>query len=144
MNREEIEKLNWKELRIEIAIAKGWKWREWEDGARGINCKALRRDENFDYGAYNHNGEIVTTKSLPDWTVDIRDTLDLVSEVDAAGFHWLLRTPFAPGEQYWAGFTPHNTSGWNGRPDYYMSGPTLEIAISRAYLLWKTSGDPTL
>jgi|SRR3990167_2953537 len=48
-----------------------------------------------------------------------------------------MRTPFGEGQHndgYWCGFTPHLTTGWNGRPDGNTQGSTLPIAICRAAL----------
>lgn len=55
-------------------------------------------------------------------------------------FHGLIKTPFVPGEMYWCGWTPHGMTGWNDRPDYYASGPTLPLAVCYAALLTTAEG----
>jgi hypothetical protein len=52
----------------------------------------------------------------------------------AATHHWSIRSPFAPGDPWFAGLTPHNVTGWNGRPDMDAQGTTGAVAIFRAAL----------
>jgi len=61
-------------------------------------------------------------------------TIDLteVQELAVMGYWLTLKSPFKPGELWWAGFTPHDCSPWNGRPDFYRSGVTAQEAIHRA------------
>ncbi len=53
-----------------------------------------------------------------------------------AGYHMKLTSPFAPGEPYWAGFTLHGTTGFNGRPDFRACAVTPALAIALAALQW--------
>lgn len=46
-----------------------------------------------------------------------------------------IMSPFDPDSLYWAGVTPHSTSGWNGRPDHQVGDVTLRGALWRAILL---------
>ena len=50
-----------------------------------------------------------------------------------------IKTPFQPdapmGDLYWAGLTPLGTTGWSGRPDYYVGDVSLRGALWRATLL---------
>jgi hypothetical protein len=58
----------------------------------------------------------------------------VVERMSARGFHAVVKSPFVPGELYHAGFTPHGTTGWNGRPDFRGSAATAAEAICRAAL----------
>jgi hypothetical protein len=59
----------------------------------------------------------------------------VVEEMARRGFHARINTPFTPGAPYFAGFTPHATTGWNGRPDHEGSGQAAPLAICRAALV---------
>lgn len=51
---------------------------------------------------------------------------------------WLIKSPFQKNEIMWfAGITPHSTSGWNGRPDFIGDGSTMALAVCRAALMMK-------
>lgn len=50
------------------------------------------------------------------------------------GWHARLTTPFQPGQRYHCGFTPHGTSGWNGRPDHDAGAASMPLAICLAAL----------
>jgi hypothetical protein len=71
---------------------------------------------------------------LPHYSTDIAAAWLVMDEMDRRGFHGRLTTPFEPGQPYFAGFTPHGMSGWNGRPDHEGSGDTPSLAICRAAL----------
>lgn len=45
-----------------------------------------------------------------------------VCEMQRQGFWLKLTSPFFPGDDWHAGFAPHNTTGWNGRPDFRGKG----------------------
>lgn len=49
-------------------------------------------------------------------------------------YHLRLNSPFEPGQPWFAGFTPHSCSVWNGRPDHQRSGESAGIAICLAAL----------
>lgn len=49
-------------------------------------------------------------------------------------FHAVIKTPFYPGADFLAGFTPHNATGWNGRPDYMAQAKSAPLAICLAAL----------
>lgn len=77
------------------------------------------------------------TDHLPKWSTDIAASLDGVIGFMAEQGYWcIMKTPFQPGGAFHAGFTPHNTTGWNGRADHRGSGRALPLAICRAALLW--------
>jgi hypothetical protein len=62
--------------------------------------------------------------------------IGLVEEAMAQrGYYLTLKSPFEPGQPYFAGFTPHGTTGWNGRPDHEAPGATAPLAVARAALL---------
>lgn len=62
----------------------------------------------------------------------------------SASHHWLIKSPFTEGDQWWVGLTPKGVTGWNGRPDIYVSAPTLTDAICEAVILiWKAPNGVT-
>jgi hypothetical protein len=73
---------------------------------------------------------------------DTSAAFDTQAELHRRGYHMQLKSPFLPdsdaaesGHVWFCGFTPHGTSGWNGRPDFLASGETPALAICRAALL---------
>lgn len=75
--------------------------------------------------------KIVQHISLSKWnTVE-----QILSNMQERGYWCRLSSPFEPEEQWYAGFTPHGCTGWNGIPDNQMSGDSSSIAIMRAALL---------
>lgn len=79
---------------------------------------------------------IVYQDSTPKYSTDIAAAFAVVMAMEARGYWCQMRTPFMPpqGDGYWAGFTPHATTGWNGTPDHWTSAETLPLAICRAAL----------
>jgi len=72
-------------------------------------------------------------------STDIAAAWQVVEKMQQHGFWCQMRTPFdVPGgkwyDKYWAGFTPHGMSGWNGTPDNWTQADTLLIAICHAAL----------
>lgn len=67
----------------------------------------------------------------------IEDAFIIQRHLSEKGFWMELSSPFDKNEKWWAGFTPHSTSGWNGRPDYAAFGETAPEAICKAALMWK-------
>lgn len=66
----------------------------------------------------------------------------IVDFMEMHGFFLTLKSPWVMNPYlltgdaaWWAGFTPHGTSGFNGMPDYYASGPSGPIAVARAAAL---------
>ena len=57
----------------------------------------------------------------------------LVADAIKRGYHLSLKSPFSPGGQWHAGFTPHGVTGWNGRPDFAGAGDNAWMAIAAAY-----------
>lgn len=62
------------------------------------------------------------------------DAIQLVAGMDCNGFRCQIRTPFRPGDSYWARFTPHHPDRWSGISGLWAAGPTREVAICRAFL----------
>lgn len=60
----------------------------------------------------------------------------VVEQMATRGYWCQMRTPFEPhgGPDCWAGFTPHSTTGWNGRPDHWTQAETIPLAICLAAL----------
>lgn len=69
-----------------------------------------------------------------DYSHTIADAWLVVERMGDRGFHASVQSPFEPGEDYFAGFTPHGTSGWNGSPDFRAGARTAALAICRAAL----------
>lgn len=71
-------------------------------------------------------------------STDRRHIWHLVAQLECDGYWLKLTSPFDPSDpnlnQWHAGFTPHSTTGWNGRPDWRASGDTAMLAICRAAL----------
>jgi len=73
-------------------------------------------------------------------STDIAAGWQVVEQMQSLGYWCQARTPFGPPgskgcDGCWAGFTPHLTTGWNGRPDGWTHAETLPLAICRAALL---------
>ncbi len=58
----------------------------------------------------------------------------VVDAMLAQGWWCVIKTPFEPGLPYFAGFTPHGSAGWNGRPDYDHQDAEIGRAIAVAAL----------
>ena len=58
----------------------------------------------------------------------------------AATHWWELKSPFYPGAPWWLGATPHNCTGWNGRPDNQVAFADMDelpLAVCKVFLLTK-------
>jgi hypothetical protein len=53
----------------------------------------------------------------------------------AEKYHWIIKSPFIPGEYWYAGLTPLGVTGWNGTPDYEESGKTEMEAVCKCALV---------
>ena len=74
---------------------------------------------------------------VPLYSTSIVAAWSIVDAMERRGYWCEMRTPFMePGgdDGYWAGFTPHSTSGWNGRPDHWTQAESLPFAICLAAL----------
>ena len=61
----------------------------------------------------------------------------------AEKYHWEIKSPFFDGQRWFAGLTPHSTTGWNGEPDFKDYGSTEMEAVCRCAL--RASGfDPNV
>lgn len=90
----------------------------------GAPCVRELRDQYDEWGM------------LPHYSTDIADAWLVVEKMESCGWWCQMRTPFE-GENsdgYWAGFTPHSTTGWNGRPDHWTHADDMALAICRAAL----------
>lgn len=79
-------------------------------------------------------------------------TMEQLHEWATARKLWLLvKSPFMEAaDGWWVGFAPHGVTGWDGRPDYYGTGPlgvrwygtglTFQDAASVAVALWERFG----
>jgi len=58
----------------------------------------------------------------------------VIERMQQAGYWLSLKSPFRPGLDWHAGFTPHDMTGWNGRPDHEGSSDTAPLAVALAAL----------
>jgi hypothetical protein len=73
------------------------------------------------------------------------DALHAAEMMHARGYWLELHSPFmAEDTEWWAGFTPLATTGFNGRPDHTARGATPALAICRAILKVFASAEPPL
>ncbi len=105
-----------------VATALGWQCVAWcPEFPTAVGC-APARDPHQD------------VEPVPLFSEDIGAAWGLVERMVARGFWCQVKTPFEPALVYIAGFTPHGTTGWNGRPDFKGHGDTAAEAICRAFL----------
>lgn len=57
---------------------------------------------------------------------------ELAEKATAKGYCMVYRRPFGPGQKHYVGFTPHLTTGWNGRSDHERPGVTAAQACIEA------------
>ena len=72
---------------------------------------------------------------VPRFSTDPALLFSVQAEMHRRGFWMQLRSPFGTDGQWSCGFTPHLTTGWNGRPDYSAQADTPALAVCRAALL---------
>jgi hypothetical protein len=79
---------------------------------------------------------MIDAKPVPRFSRDIAAAWQVVERMHKQGFWCQMRTPFEADDasDFWAGFTPHSTTGWNGRPDYWTQATTMPHAICLAAL----------
>ena len=71
----------------------------------------------------------------PRYSTNLRAAFEVVAEMQRRGYWLRILSPRIPGQDpWWAGFTPHGVTGWNGRPDHEESGATPMVAICLAAL----------
>lgn len=97
------------------------------------------QDPPHTYIAYNTPTGFRLPEEIPAYSTDLNAAWKVVEAMRRRGFWCQMRTPFGTPEQKlddgcWAGFTPHGTSGWNGKPDNWTSAPTAPHAICLAAL----------
>lgn len=95
-------------------------------------------------GDCHANGDMRPCHAQPDspdqgaetrqYSTDIADAWLVVEAMAGRGYWARLTSPFTRGSAYFAGFTPHDFTGWNGRPDHLGGGDTMPLAICRAAL----------
>jgi hypothetical protein len=100
---------------VEAAIKAG-KY-EWDDAEGNYIADGLGYDHEF--------------------STDLAAAWQVVERMGKLGKWCQMRTPWGKGKDddgYWAGFTSHLTTGWNGKPDHWTQADTLPLAICRASL----------
>lgn len=65
----------------------------------------------------------------------------VVKKMNEEGYWLELNSPFYEGVPWFAGFTPHHTTGWNGIPDNNAPGQDAPEAICKAALLAKLEAE---
>jgi len=109
------------------------------------------RETHWDHLTFRYSGNRPTgfrpgksqsLQEVPAFSTSIAAAWEIVDKASEMGYHARVKSPFMPGELYWAGFTPHGSTGWNGRPDYEGSGETAALAICRAALRLATANRP--
>ena len=78
--------------------------------------------------------DIEAVRAVANYSTDIAAAWAVVEKIAEGGFWLKLTTPFTPEQPYWAGFTPHNITGWNGRPDHQAGDLSPSRAICLAAL----------
>lgn len=126
-----------RELDAQIAIALfGWQWFDGADGAR-----YLRRADDRNYGAIERAGKRKYFLALLHYSTSITAAEAIINRMRDLGYYCQMRTPFEKDSErdYWAGFTPHSTTGWNGKPDHWTRAESLAEAICLAALAAATN-----
>lgn len=101
--------------------------------------KAAPRDAEAAKQPFSHDLAVFEI-NCPNYSTDIASAWKVVEKMEALGFWCQTQTPFgaiaslAAYDGYWAGFTPHGTTGWNGTPDHWTCAETLALAICMAAL----------
>jgi hypothetical protein len=133
------------EIDVLVAEAMGWTLRKsgypvnfWLD-AGDVSTGYCDQPWPDDIERYGDAPEIFSPKGVWNPQSNIIDALNVVVWMEQKGFWCQMRTPFdvVGGKWYngyWAGFTPHGTSGWNMTPDHWTSAETLPLAICLAFL----------
>ncbi len=85
--------------------------------------KCQKRPSQFQSGQY----------VLRPYSTSIGAAWEVVEKLNKK-FHLRLISPFEPGEPYFAGFSPHGMTGWDGRPHFEAGADTAPLAICRAAL----------
>lgn len=73
-------------------------------------------------------------RDLPHYSTSIADAFQVVQAIEKRGFWMELKSPFDSDSPWFAGFTPHSTTGWNGLADFVGSGNNPAHAICVAAL----------
>lgn len=72
---------------------------------------------------------------FPEWSTDISAAWVVVEKMRERGFWFRMSTPFSlKGTTLFGGFTSHNSTGWNGRPDYGHAAESAPEVICLAAL----------
>jgi len=87
---------------------------------------------------YNSQRDGFTMPIVPRYSTELRAAFEVQAELERRGFWMQLRSTFGLGQYadgWWCGFTPHLTTGFNGRPDYSAQAATPAHALCLAALL---------
>lgn len=101
--------------------------------------KAYEESSSFSYipSGKPRRTHSIDARPVPWFSRSIDAAWMIVEALEKRGLWCQMRTPF-DDDGYWAGFTPHNTTGWNGKPDHWTQAETMPLAICLAAL--KTVG----
>lgn len=78
---------------------------------------------------------MIDARLVPRFSERIQEAWLIVEAMHKRGYWCRTQTPWRQSDtDYWAGFTEHEWTGWNGRPDYWTSASSLPVAICLAAL----------
>jgi hypothetical protein len=119
-------------LLVEL-VPKAWTFDDWLSSDRPTERDVMAVVST----SFTAGGMAPPAYIIPTYSTDLVEAWQVVAALERRGYWCQMRTPFQAGDEgdgYWAGFTPHGTSGWNGRPDHWTSADTLPRAICLAAL----------
>jgi hypothetical protein len=139
MTRDEIMALTPEQLRVEIAKAKGWTYKQESPDIENYFCRLVGNKS----GWWNKSGQdewicAYCHEPFPDWPTDISAAWELVEEVQKDDSCWLVIT--TNGNEKFA-CSIHETTSEDGTTECYANESTAPLAICRAWLLWKQEGE---
>lgn len=73
---------------------------------------------------------------VPFYATDPAESKRVRERMAELGYWFRMQGPFLPDQPrgFYAGFTPHGVTGWNGVPDHWTTGDTEEMAVALAAL----------
>ena len=129
MTRDEVMKMTDEELQIQAAELLGWT--NISNVRLMVGGKDITMRPNWQGRTPDGVYELIP---LPDFPTNMTAAIGLSDSIQDR--YWMeLKSPFEPGCQWFAGFTPIGTTGWNGIPDNQMPGTVPARAITRAFIL---------
>lgn len=75
----------------------------------------------------------IDSKPLPSYSGNPSHTYGVMMEATDK-YHWVIKSPFTRGGEWFAGLTPYGVTGWNGKPDFSATGKTMQEAVCKCIL----------